>query len=179
MSIVNLQKKKNTNIKKIKIMAKKNEYGWYPPTIASFYLGMLLLKWETGFALPESLSEEEMKSKFNLFAQILRNLDTECPEASYHGVYSVRMSIDFAFSEEEKTKCERLGDRLQHPLFSFAKELVISYSCFAATFSGYYSDSFFTIQLGYPLKKWETPWDEIEAKKNFLIKATKEAFDLF
>lgn len=161
-------------------MAQENEFGWYPPTIASFYLGMLLLKWETGFALPEFLTEEEMKEKFNLFAQILRNLDTECPEASYHGIYSVRMSIDFAFSEAEKMRCERLGDRLT-PLFHFFNEELVINSHFSVAFCGYYDDSFFTIQLGYPLKKWETPWEEIHGSspKKILVKATKEAFDLF
>lgn len=159
-------------------MAKKNEYGWYPPTIASFYLGMLLLKWETGFALPEFLTEEEMKSKFNLFAQTLRNLDGECHEASYHGFYESRNFLEFASSEAEGKELSNFAKRIT-PLFHIGKGVSISYACFSPTICGYDKKRFYCHQFGYPLKKWETPWEEVEEKKNFLIKATKEAFDLF
>lgn len=160
-------------------MVKKNEFGWYPPTIASFYLGMLLLNEQTRFILPESLSEEEMESKFNLFAQSLRNLDGECPEASYHGFYDTENFLEFASSEEEMNDLSRFGERI-HPLFHIGKGVSISYACFSPTICGYDKAAFYSHELGYPLKKWETSWEEIhgDSKKQLLIQATKVAFGL-
>ncbi|PZM86417.1 MAG: hypothetical protein DLD55_05705 [candidate division SR1 bacterium] len=140
---------------------------------------MLLLNWETEFILPESLSEEEMKEKFNLFSETLQKLDKECPEASYHGFYESRNFLEFASSEAEGKELSNFAKRIT-PLFHIGKGVDVSYECFSPMISGYDKKRFYCHQFGYPLKKWETSWEEIhgDSKKQLLIQATKVAFGL-